>query len=80
MSNKPNHAMEPRKRLNLDLPESRLVRVQELAKSRGFTSSGLVRAALSLFERVDMELSEGNRIAIIDSKGNLIRELVPLTF
>jgi len=72
--------MEPRKRLNLDLPASRLVRVHELAKSRGFTSSGLVRAALSLFERVDIELSEGNRIAIIDSKGNLIRELVPLTF
>ena len=67
---------EPRKRLNVDLAASGLVRVQKLAKRRGRTSAALVRDVLSFFEQVDAELAKGNKIAVLDPNGNLIKEFV----
>jgi NRPS condensation-like uncharacterized protein len=67
---------ESTKRLNLNLPSDRYSRVQSLAKKRGTTITDLVRFALSLMERIDTEEDFGNRIAVIDSSNQIVKELV----
>ncbi len=64
------------KRLNLNLPPDRFIRVQSLAKKRGTTMTDLVRSALGLMERIDAEEVNGNRIAVVDSRNQIVKELV----
>jgi len=67
---------EPVRRLNVNLPASRLQRLQVLAKRRGGSMTDIVRWALSLVERVLLELENGNRIVVVNSKGKIEKEII----
>ena len=67
---------ETLKRLNLNLPQDRFSRVQNLAKKRGITVAELVRYALGLIEQAYAEVSDGNKIAVLDSRNQIIKQFV----
>jgi hypothetical protein len=63
------------KRLNVNLPASRIDRLQVLAKRSGTPMTSIVRSALNLLEGVAEDLRQGHRIAVIDSSGKTIKEI-----
>jgi hypothetical protein len=64
------------KRLNVNLPASRLDDLQRLAKKKGTSMTDLVRWALTLVEKVIEEVTKGNKIVVMDQKGRVTKEIV----
>ncbi len=65
----------PEKRLNVNLPERKYNRLQDLAKDHGISVTTLVRSALGLMEIVLEEIDTGNKILVAKSDGRIEKEI-----
>jgi len=48
----------------------------EVAKRRGMTKADILRRALATYVIVDQETRDGNRLAIADKEGKVVKELI----
>ena len=73
----PGSAQAPTfKRLNINLPLSVYGELEELAKTSSRTMTEIVRTALGLV-KVAIEAEKGkNRLAVVNSEGKLLKEIV----
>ncbi|HEX6096771.1 MAG TPA: hypothetical protein VF432_10645 [Thermoanaerobaculia bacterium] len=67
---------EPMKRLNLNVPASVFRELQTLAKSSGRSMTELIRFALGLLHFVITEVRGNRRLAVTDSRGRVVKEVV----
>lgn len=63
-------------RLTIELTDSQMLGLENLSKELGETKVGTIRDALSLLQIAADEKKKGNRIGIIDSDGDLLKEIV----
>jgi len=67
---------EPMKRINLNLPAPVFRELQALAKGSGRTMTELIRFALGLLHFAFTETSENRKLAVTDSHGRVVKEVV----
>jgi hypothetical protein len=63
-------------RFHLALPEERMERARALANKRGTTLTETIRTSLGLLEAVEEEVREGNKIAVIDKNGKIVKQIL----
>jgi hypothetical protein len=64
------------KRINLNLPAPVFRELQTLAKGSGRTMTELIRFALGLLHFAFTESRENRKLAVTDSRGRVIKEVV----
>jgi hypothetical protein len=64
------------KRLNVNLPEAIFSELDRIARESGRTMTDVVRLALGIVAVALSEEAVGHKLAIIDSSGKILKELV----
>jgi hypothetical protein len=64
------------KRLNANLPIEFYSEVEELAEEHGWTITDLIRLSLSLLKTAYGAIHEGNRLAVVNKRGRVVKEIL----
>jgi hypothetical protein len=67
---------KPTKRLNANLPSEFYSEVERLADEHGWTITDLIRLALNLLKIGYDAVREGNRLAVVNKRGRVIKEVL----
>jgi hypothetical protein len=66
------------RRLNINLPEKTFNDLERTATKTGRTMTDIVRVGVSVAQVVVEEVSHGRKLAVIDSNGRVLKELILL--
>jgi|SRR5215213_1114772 len=72
----PSPAVKKTKRLNVNLPEPLFKELTSVSKSSGRSLTEIVRLALGLVVKATEVEQAGHKLAVLDSDGKLLKELV----